>query len=173
MKVGQRVGFEFIAEKFEGEIVELYTCTNRQMALVEADCDGLKYPIEVSKLTELDTDDSVEEVEVVVGLDNAEVATIDPTIVEESFKEPIKIFKEEKKKEAPLIKPKKVTKKSRVLALYEECREQRNFEQTDVHIPFDQMIERGFGLNDIYYFKAVLKEINLRVEKQEYRLRVY
>lgn len=126
MKVGDIVPFEFIGEEHEGEVIELYTCTGRNMMLVQSSKDNMKYPIEI--------------------------------------KGDIKIDKKKQKAEVVTKPKKKVTKKSRVLDLFNSCKKK---DSEEVKIPYKEMEANNFSMKDIPYFKAVLKELKLKAVKTE------
>lgn len=90
--------------------------------------------------------------------------------VEVSSIEGIKVESTIIKSEITVEKPKKrVTKKSRVLALFESCKKEGLDEVT---ILYEEMEKANFTIKDISYFKAVLAEIKLKVIKEEKSIRI-
>lgn len=131
MKLGDKVPFDFLGVQYRGEVIELYRCTGRNMALIKSDTDNMKYPIEIE----------------------------DDVVIDEKNKKTKKVVKSKKK----------ITKKSRVLDLYESCKKD---DSSEVRIPWTRVEEANFSHKDITYFKAVLKELNLKLIRESDSLRV-
>lgn len=126
MKVGDVVPFEFLAERHEGEVIELYSCSGMKKALIKSHSDGLKYPITIGK----------EE-------------GIDPN------------------------RPKRISKKSKVLDLYKVCKEEHSDGEI-IYMPKELIEEHEFDIKeDLTYFRAVLAELGLRIKRGEERLKIH
>ena len=52
INIGRNIPFSFLGEDHQGEVLELYNCSGRQMALIQSDLDNLKYPIDISSRVE-------------------------------------------------------------------------------------------------------------------------